>query len=203
MTRTADDLQCQITLAEQIMPAAPPRFLSWAFHFIFFPKFLAGRARAVWRRLRSRPEPRTGFGPPIEFTIVPVACVAVIGFAMPSIIGRRSIGGMIAAGLAAACIAGLAGWNLYATRGERASFENFHVPTFALLLALGLAWGGYRGGVAWAVLWGAVGYVAGIAAGLYEQKLGTLAFLARWAADVGLALVVAWAGVYFFVSFLI
>ena len=163
-----------------------PSFFTAAFHLKFFPGLLAKK----WREMMAPPQPRSPFANhvPLELTLMPMACLVLIGMGLPRAIHHSPLGIVLSflgiAGLAALLFLALKG-----TSGQPATYEDFSVSVFLFVLTLGVSAGIFYGSLNKNALWdyleggsrltlrasllgAALGYPLGIFAGLYNQKLG-------------------------------
>lgn len=168
-----------------------PGFFTLNFHRNFFPRLLLNK----WREMTAPPPPRSPFANhvPLELTLLPMACLFLLGMGLPGALKHSPLGIVLvflgAAGLAALLFMAIRGaWD------QPAVYDNFSASVFLFILALGISAGIFYGSLNKNALWdhleggssltlraallgAALGYPLGIFAGLYNQKLGFLAFL--------------------------
>jgi len=176
-----------------------PGFFTLRFHLSFLPALLAKK----WREA-LHPPPRSPFAGhvPIELTLAPFACIALAALGAPEAL-RGSILGIL---LMAAGLGGMI-WlivmALLQSRGEPPKWEAFSASLFSFFLVLGASAGIMFLALQRKTLWmqpeptklrfllgaavgAAAGYPVGVLAGLWNQKLGFLAFLPVLAARLGM-----------------
>lgn len=176
-----------------------PGVFTPAFHLKFFPGLLAKK----WRGLTAPPAQQSPFANhvPLELTLLPMACLFLIAIGLPRAIQHSPVGILLAL-LGAVGLAGLLFMALKGTWGQPAAYEDFSASVFLFILTLGVSAGIFYGSLNKNTLWdqlggessltlrasllgAALGYPLGIFAGLYNQKLGFLAFLPVLAARLG------------------
>jgi len=154
----------------------PPRFLSWDFHAVFFPRLL-------WSRLNGVKTEKGGvsFGGHMELTVILFVCLAALVFGARMVIGRIPIGGWTLVTVGTAGILFILIASIIAQRGVRLTYDGFLIWTFFFFVFLGLTaglnWGlvnhhSHGVGMRAAAVGLIGGYVAGIAAGRWAQSLG-------------------------------
>ncbi len=155
-----------------------PSLLSLEFHAKFFPRLLRSRLSP------KKNEPQgTSFSHNMELTaiVMVVVCLALLALGVPMALVQKSLLGWLLA------IAGLIGIayiifnSTAAQRGQKPTFEKFHIWIFFFFVFLGFSAGLFITAVNHqphlivftAGLLGILpGYVAGILAGLWAQSLG-------------------------------
>lgn len=160
-----------------------PGFFTLNFHRNFFPRLLIGK----WREMISPAPPRSPFANhvPLELTLLPMACLFLLGVGLPRALDHSPLG-FVLVFLGAAGLAGLLFLALKGSHGEPASYENFSASVFLFILMLGVSAGIFYGDFRASLLGAALGYPLGIFAGLFNQKLGFLAFLPVLASRLGM-----------------
>jgi len=165
-----------------------PGFFTAEFHLRFLPALLAGK----WREARNPPQRSPFEGHvPLELTVVPIVCIVFAALGAPGAL-KGSIAGILLSLAGFGGFAALLFMALRSTWGEPLSYEAFSASVFFFVLFLGATAGVFyaslqaRFVLPWALAGAVVGYPLGILAGLWNQKLGFLAFLTVLAARLGM-----------------
>lgn len=154
-----------------------PKFLSWEFHFRFFPRLLASR---------MRPKKRQGTGfvhsGIMEGMILLAVCGILLASGLPSVLNGGAIAGWIMSILGAGGILAIFIASAYAQRGVKPSYDHFFFGIFFFFVTLGTL-GGIIAGIYLHLPWievmtGAAGfcsgYLIGLLAGQWLQYLGVI-----------------------------
>lgn len=121
----------------------------------------------------------------MELTLLPIACIVLIAMGLPGAL-RGAIPGILslvgAGGLVALLVIALR-----STLQEPVSYDAFSASVFFFIVLLGASAGLFRAPAwLWTPAGAAAGYLLGLLAGLWNQKLGFLAFLPVLAARMGI-----------------
>ena len=176
--------------------AAPPRFLSSAYHLRFLPRVIA------WRLRRRRVQPQGFQHVQMEVPLVLFVCVLLVVFGLPSALQGGSIGGWISTVLGAGGPVALITWSAVEEwrwrrqQGHRYGYAEFMPSVFFFCILGGASAGLIAGaltdapimGYVWAGAGLILGYLAGPFAARWVHALGFMKIWFIYLAVLGLIL---------------